>query len=284
MKVYLKVVLFVMAVAGVFAYFGNVVPQFSATPTKQIKVGETPAELIRAGKKIFEREDSCLSCHAIGEDPKARCPDHMEEVFLKATTRKEGMNAIEYLVESLYNPNAYVVEGYPKNQMKPVNRPPMSLSDDEIKAVLTYLINLGGKEVNVQLVKAIDDAQKPFKTGKIVLAEAGAEFSLPEGDGAQGRFTYQEFKCWQCHLIQGEHFGKIKEEEGGVGPGLTGIGAVQTKLYIAESIVNPNAVLVKGKGYTGDDGLSKMPEYHDSMTLRNLIDIVAYLSKLKPKK
>ncbi len=36
----------------------------------------------------------------------------------------------------------------------------------------------------------------------------------------------------------------------------------------------------EGPGYTGPDGLSKMPDYSESMTLRELIDLVAYLKSL----
>lgn len=50
--------------------------------------------------------------------------------------------------------------------------------------------------------------------------------------------------------------------------------------YLAESILNPNRVLIEGPGFTGPDGLSKMPEYADTMTLRQLIDLVAYLKSL----
>lgn len=50
--------------------------------------------------------------------------------------------------------------------------------------------------------------------------------------------------------------------------------------YFAESILNPNRVILQGTGYTGSDGLSKMPEYADTMTLRQLVDVVTYLKSL----
>jgi hypothetical protein len=39
-------------------------------------------------------------------------------------------------------------------------------------------------------------------------------------------------------------------------------------------------VIVVGTGYTGADGRSKMPSYAESMTLKQLIDVVAYLKSL----
>ena len=50
--------------------------------------------------------------------------------------------------------------------------------------------------------------------------------------------------------------------------------------YFAESILNPNRVIILGPGYTGADGLSKMPSYADTMTLKQLTDLVAYLKSL----
>jgi hypothetical protein len=50
--------------------------------------------------------------------------------------------------------------------------------------------------------------------------------------------------------------------------------------YLAESVINPNAVIVQEPGYTGPDGLSTMPDYRDSLTLAELDDLVAYLKSL----
>ena len=58
------------------------------------------------------------------------------------------------------------------------------------------------------------------------------------------------------------------------------MGAHHPAEYFAESVVNPNRVIVLGTGYTGADGLSKMPSYADTMTLRQLVDLVAYLKSL----
>jgi hypothetical protein len=49
--------------------------------------------------------------------------------------------------------------------------------------------------------------------------------------------------------------------------------------YLAESIVNPSAVLVDGPGYIGGDGRSVMPPSPD-MTIAQLINLVAYLKSL----
>jgi hypothetical protein len=44
--------------------------------------------------------------------------------------------------------------------------------------------------------------------------------------------------------------------------------------------MSPNAVVVEGRGYTGPDGRSIMPDYRDNLSLSDLIDLVAYLRSL----
>ena len=66
--------------------------------------------------------------------------------------------ANDYLIESLATPRAYIVEGF-KNEMAVVYAPPISLSMDEIKAVVSYLQSQGG-EVNID---AINNPTEVFK-------------------------------------------------------------------------------------------------------------------------
>ena len=62
-----------------------------------------------------------------------------------------------------------------------------------------------------------------------------------------------------------------------IGPDLTGVGEHHPAGYILESILNPNAVIVDGRGYTGPDGKSIMPDYQAQLSVTDLIDLVAYL-------
>jgi len=105
----------------------------------------------------------------------------------------------------------------------------------------------------------------------------GWKFLMPPGDAAAGRQVFASMKCFECHEIKGEAFPSGERKPG---PELTGMGAHHPVEYFAESIRNPNRVIVEGTGYTGPDGMSKMPEYADTMTLRQFVDVVAYLRSL----
>jgi hypothetical protein len=107
---------------------------------------------------------------------------------------------------------------------------------------------------------------------------AGWTFMTPPGDPTRGRQAFMDFGCFSCHAVQGEHFpGQPGEKR--PGPDLTGMGGHHPAGYFAESILNPDAVLVDGPGYLGSDGRSIMPSYPD-MTLAQLTDLVAYLKSL----
>jgi mono/diheme cytochrome c family protein len=103
---------------------------------------------------------------------------------------------------------------------------------------------------------------------------------VPVGDPKEGREVFAKLECFTCHVVNGERFAAVPKEADAVGPELTGMGSHHPAAYFAEAIVNPNAVIVTGPGYTGSDGLSRMPDYGDVLTVRQLIDLVAYLRSL----
>lgn len=107
----------------------------------------------------------------------------------------------------------------------------------------------------------------------------GWRFAVPPGDAAAGRQAFVDLKCYACHAITGERFPLPPGESATAGPELTGMGGHHPAEYLAESIMNPSAVLIDGPGYVGGDGRSIMPTYPD-MTLGQLVNLVAYLRTL----
>jgi len=112
-------------------------------------------------------------------------------------------------------------------------------------------------------------------------APKGWKFLVPPGDAAKGREVFATMECFACHEVKGEAFPQNAKRGHGTGPELTGMGSHHPAEYFAESIMNPNRVIVQGAGYTGADGLSTMPSYGDTMTLQQLVDVVAYLKSLR---
>jgi mono/diheme cytochrome c family protein len=134
---------------------------------------------------------------------------------------------------------------------------------------------------------ALAEAPPPIRTTMEALHASGGvprgwTFAMPPGDPAAGRTAFAAMECHACHRVEGEHFPETAQRKG-KGPDLTAMGSHHPAEYFAESILNPNRVIVEGAGYTGDDGLSTMPSYADSMTVKQLTDLVAYLTSLKGK-
>ena len=101
-------------------------------------------------------------------------------------------------------------------------------------------------------------------------------FSPPPGDAGRGRLVFTRLGCPACHRVGGESPGPAAA----VGPDLTDVGEHHPPGYLLESVINPNAVIVEGPGYTGPDGRSIMPSYADRLSVPELLDLVAYLCTL----
>jgi len=109
----------------------------------------------------------------------------------------------------------------------------------------------------------------------------GWKFTLPKGDPAKGREVFAKLECYACHEVKGERF-PAPTEQAKVGPELSQMAPLHEAEYFAEAVLNPSVVIDKGKKYQAPDGSSKMPEFNDSLTVKELIDLVAYLRSLKP--
>ncbi|HZP38017.1 MAG TPA: CopD family protein [Methylomirabilota bacterium] len=103
----------------------------------------------------------------------------------------------------------------------------------------------------------------------------GWRFSPPPGEAERGRILFARLGCPVCHRVGG-----AAGPDSAPGPDLAGAGEHHPAGYLLESVINPDAVIVEGPGYTGQDGRSIMPSYADRLTVAELLDLVAYLRTL----
>jgi mono/diheme cytochrome c family protein len=135
---------------------------------------------------------------------------------------------------------------------------------------------------------------KERETRKVEQQKMGAhgmtadwKFTLPQGDPSEGQKVFVEAECYKCHEVKGELFPAVAKGEKGVGPELSQMAGMHPSEFFAESIINPNAVIdPKGKelGYIGEDGKSKMPDYSNILTTKQVADLASYLGSLKGQK
>ncbi len=106
----------------------------------------------------------------------------------------------------------------------------------------------------------------------------GWKLTPPPGDPDAGQRAFVDLGCDSCHLVRADLAAAPPDTEQ-KGPELTTMGGHHPPEYFLESILTPDAVLIEGPGYIGDDGRSTMPSYPD-LTVTQLADLVAYLQTL----
>lgn len=177
---------FGMAMSFMFGAFTNWLPQVRADPPTQEIIDPTklsPEQMMDLGRKIVFGEGGdtgtksigkgqCPLCHIFGEhdDPTTgRCPNlfgEAERANLRIKDprylanvqggKAKAKSHVEYIIESTVNPSAFVVAGFgiagtndTESPMPVIIKPPISLSPDELTAVISWLQGKEGGPVTV---------------------------------------------------------------------------------------------------------------------------------------
>jgi Cytochrome c len=140
----LRIGALVLATTAFYTYVGQMVPQKEVQPPQETRLGAdiTTDDMVKVGREIMQGKGICLTCHTIGKTGALRFPD-LAGIGDRAKTRVAGMSDVEYLAQSLYEPTAFIVPGFPP-AMPPINQPPIGLTDQEILCVIAALQSLGG--------------------------------------------------------------------------------------------------------------------------------------------
>jgi mono/diheme cytochrome c family protein len=169
----------VVATTGFYTYVGQMVPQKEVQPPQETSLAGmvTTADMVKVGRQIMEGKGVCLTCHTIGKTGALRFPD-LGGIGAAAGSRVAGLSDVEYLAQSMYEPTAYVVPGFPP-AMPPINVPPIGLTDQEILCVIAALQTLGGTPtVTLQTTHR-------YNSGAAAPAGAPDSTAAPAPEGAQ---------------------------------------------------------------------------------------------------
>jgi len=104
-------------------------------------------------------------------------------------------------------------------------------------------------------------------------------FRLPDGDAQAGRQLFVQLECNSCHTIIGLELPE-PAEPGPVSVSLGGpVAKVKSYGQLVSSVINPSHKIVRRypKDEVTRDGESLMPVYNETMTVQQLIDLVAFL-------
>ena len=266
---FLKVSGFSLAVIGGFWGFSNYgIPQIKPAPPpveEKLDLGAmTMDQFVALGGKIYNEKGTCTLCHnSMGRAPLLDRIGSVAAENLKNPNYKGAAKTVEeYLHEALVKPSAYVATGFGKagsndseSPMPDVSGGGIGLSEAEIKAVIAYLQDSSGSEVTVAIPALPAADAETSKTGEAVALKTPQEIIA-------------KYTCGACHIIAGQ--------TGTLGPSLANIGAMKSKEYLRQAILDPDAVIPKGFA----PGM--MPKtYGEQLKAQELEMLVDYLAKSK---
>ena len=121
-------------------------------------------------------------------------------------------------------------------------------------------------------------AQSPTGTDDVTVV-------VPRGSAANGRQAFLSFRCHTCHRVPSDRQGDLPTPvSASPGPDL---GLRQTQRgsgYVATAIISPSHEISLDPSdelaHDVDDVASPMGDYSHLMTIRQLVDLVAYLEPL----
>lgn len=109
---------------------------------------------------------------------------------------------------------------------------------------------------------------------------------LPDGDADRGKATFLEMRCNHCHRVVGADVAPPVAQPMVPVPLGSQLKTAPPADYLARSIIDPSHEFAKGyqEWLIKEGKLSRMGDYSDAMTVRQLSDLVAFLQSLYPEK
>lgn len=100
--------------------------------------------------------------------------------------------------------------------------------------------------------------------------------NLPEGEEERGRQAFQDLKCSSCHAIAGDP--ELKDPVASKPAPVLGLKQSSYKTrFLAQSIIDPSHAIAPGFKEKENPLQSRMGDFTETMTVRQLSDLVAYL-------
>lgn len=107
-------------------------------------------------------------------------------------------------------------------------------------------------------------------------------FVLPEGDIERGKVVFVGMECHRCHSVAGETLPQVREPSkvqihlGGEFYKVKTYGQLVTSIIHPQHVISKDYLETLAKEKRSDAG-SPMPSMNDTMTVAQLIDVVAFL-------
>lgn len=219
---------------------------------------EAAVPLAERGKALVERS-GCLGCHSL--DGTEKIGPTFQGIYGRTVTLADGRTVTadeEYLRESLVDPGARLVKGFP-NVMPTFKT---TLSAEDIGAIVAYL-------------KSLEEGEEGEEARGEKEEREEREGKAPPSP-ARGRELAEKYGCLGCHSTDGS--AKVgptwKALFGSEVPLADGRTVTADEAYLRESVVDPKAKIVKGFPEV-------MPDFRGTVSDEDLSAIVAYIRTLR---
>ena len=261
----LKILLVGAVTIGFYTFVAGVIPQLqSAVPVElDLSAGVTPEVLVSAGEALFAGAGGCTACHGLGTRAPNLLADHDGQgtIGKRCGGRMPGVDCKAYLFESLTQPTAHLVDGFPPI-MPDASR---QLSQDQLWAIVAFLQNQGGAvTVTAEDVQGTTGGATSVAASPAAAATAPATLSS-ETDPMQ---LLTQNVCIGCHAIDGAG--------PPIGPSFDGMGSRLTVDQIRQAILDPNAEVAEGfEVFAG----TMPPDFGQKLSAQQLETIVQFLAE-----
>lgn len=179
-----------------------------------------------SGAVIFAAR--CQSCHSISAGVKGSFGPNLSNIGRDAASRRDELNASEYLLESIIKPEAYRHPGIDGHM--PVGTA-AGLSASEVRELITYLGSLGAS-VDTSAANALSIDTNLLTPKRAVDADL---VLLQKGE----TLFFYTLNCGACHSIQDQPGGNL------IGPSLADAGRFSPE-YVSSSIREPSSEFAVG--------------------------------------
>lgn len=191
---------------------------------KYEKAKGTIPPIVKEGEDIFWGKGQCYRCHMVADRGTGERGPNLQNIGLRSGSRAKdrGLSTgTDYIVQSILEPSAYVVEGFSED-MPDVYLPPIGLDAEEITKIVTYLQSQGG-EVDEWLVDIDEEA----------LVKEVPPNPYAQGDPTRGSKVFETQDCLKCHTVG-------NKKSIAPGPEFTELGSYRDWRWISKSILEPN--------------------------------------------
>ena len=196
-------IVFLVVVSTLFyTMVGQMVPQKEVPAPEVIEIDKniSTEEMIDIGKEIARGKGICLTCHTIGRSGALRYPD-LEGIGSRAATRIPELSGLEYMAQSLYEPDIFIIEGFNPGMPK-INKAPIGLTDDEILTVLAYLQSLGGTpSVTMATKHSYNGGGEDSVSEEADSLVQESTASAQQMATLNGETLFESYGCLPCHPV-----------------------------------------------------------------------------------